>query len=306
MPTTAYPTTLDTFTDPAPGSVENVLSHAGQHDVLNDAVLQLETKLGAGGQGVRATGANTNVTTNQTVTPNLALGNILQFTLTASITVVNSPINAPAGGSLFTLIFIQGTGVNNTYQTFGAAYNLSGPNLGTLQQAGSFHSITFWWNGTNAWEVSRNPSAAGAQYNAEVYLNAATLSIANNTSTIFKFDTIRIGGDPTAMYAPGTGLFTVPVAGRYLFTASLQFANANAGVAAISVGPNAGNPTRLGAQFALTTQLSNARVAISSSVFLASGASLGVIAFQSSGAALNAQGDANGISSYCEVTYLGT
>jgi hypothetical protein len=46
---TAYPGALDTFVDPVPTSPMNNPSHAGEHDLENDAILALETTVGTTG-----------------------------------------------------------------------------------------------------------------------------------------------------------------------------------------------------------------------------------------------------------------
>ena len=49
MADTVFPTELDTFVDPTPETLMNVLSHAGQHDGANDAIAALEAKVGING-----------------------------------------------------------------------------------------------------------------------------------------------------------------------------------------------------------------------------------------------------------------
>src|SRR5258708_412917 len=49
---TNFPTSLDTFTDPNPTDPRNAPSHAAQHDLENDAILALETKVGINSSGV--------------------------------------------------------------------------------------------------------------------------------------------------------------------------------------------------------------------------------------------------------------
>lgn len=49
---TNYPTSLDSFTNPSPGSTLSSPSHSGQHSDINDAMEAVQAKLGVGGTAV--------------------------------------------------------------------------------------------------------------------------------------------------------------------------------------------------------------------------------------------------------------
>src|SRR6185437_8448460 len=52
MSNSVFPTSLDTFTDPLPTDLMNVISHSLEHSLENDALAQLEAKVGVNGSPV--------------------------------------------------------------------------------------------------------------------------------------------------------------------------------------------------------------------------------------------------------------
>lgn len=153
MPTTTYPNNLDVFSDPTPGTLENAISHSAQHAVANDAILALEQKLGVGA-AKRQQAVAAGISSNQAVTPNLNNGESFRYTLSANITAVNAPTGL-ASGCLINFAFLQDGIGSRTVSGWSGVYVFSGPApvLGSLPNA--FDSITFWWDGSAAWEVNR-------------------------------------------------------------------------------------------------------------------------------------------------------
>lgn len=154
MPTTTYPTSLDVFTDPAPATIENVLSHAGQHDVANDAILALETKLGIG-QTVKNTVVTTTVSAPGGVTPNITNGAIQVFNGNANITAINLPTGLRTG-DIFILEFHMAAGT--TYTGWSASYNFN-ENLvppATAVTGTYTDTYVFFYDGTFILELARN------------------------------------------------------------------------------------------------------------------------------------------------------
>lgn len=152
MPTTLYPGFLDSFVDPTPATLENVLSHAAQHSVANDALLALETKLGVGAAS-RTQTLVTAVTSNQGITPDLNVAQVFRYTLSANVTAINPPVNGPPG-TIFTIQFLQDAVGGHTYGGANNVYVTGTEGFFPSPAPNSLDTYTFYWDGTFAWTMA--------------------------------------------------------------------------------------------------------------------------------------------------------
>lgn len=135
-------------------------------------------------------------------------------------------------------------------------------------------------------------------YHAEVYLNGAQ-NIPNSAFTVVAYDTVE--ADPQSSFTTGAAaLYTAPVAGRYLVTAAVIYANAVA-TAIASVFQN-GAETRRGVQAAAVANATNG-VIVSSILRCAVNDTLDVRAFQGQGG--NQALSTGSVLCWAQFTYIG-
>lgn len=111
MSTSTYPATLDSFTDPTATSPMNNPSHAGEHSLENDALLAIETTLGApyvrlDSPGVLTTSLANSIPVSDAVTATTAIG--------ATGVVYMVPILLPANLTFGHFVFVSGTTAAST------------------------------------------------------------------------------------------------------------------------------------------------------------------------------------------------
>lgn len=180
---TNFPASLDTFTNPAPTDNLSTVSHSGQHDNINDAMAQVQAKIGVNGSAVTtsldylvkhqamshagyfpqgAVGTGTPIITTmdrglvtsavQNVTTQRAV--YLGFVAPASLTVNNCSI----------FVTTANAAVNVTVGQVGL-YSLNGSNNGTLLAASTNNTSLFATPGRTAQALSSSAAlVAGSAY----------------------------------------------------------------------------------------------------------------------------------------------
>jgi len=125
----SYPTSLDTFTNPASGDRTNSPSHATQHANANDALEALEAKVGADGSAV---------TTSHDYKLSGVTGSDKAVSLTGSETLTNKTLTSPtintptiATGTLATSTLTGNTSITNFTATNGTTTNATSTNIKT-------------------------------------------------------------------------------------------------------------------------------------------------------------------------------
>lgn len=108
---TNYPGSLDAFTDPTPTSPLNNPSHAGEHDNANDAILAIETTLGAPYLRMDHPGI---LTTSLANTMDVGAATSATAAIGASGVAFMAPILLPASLTFGHFVFATGTTAAST------------------------------------------------------------------------------------------------------------------------------------------------------------------------------------------------
>lgn len=143
--------------------------------------------------------------------------------------------------------------------------------------------------------------SSGNRAHCSVYL-AAVQAIVANTLSIMKFDTVP--EDPLVMYNAATGVFTVPVAGRYHIDAQLTYSSAaTSGQGLVAIASAVPAEVRRGNEAVMYT--GQPAMTVSGTIRLAANGTFTIAAFNSVPGGINTLGGGGGAFNYCDVQYLG-
>lgn len=217
---TNFPTSLDTFVNPAAANQLNSPSHSGQHDNINDAMAAVQAKLGVNNSAVpssidyKMTRCNQNILTVTTdTTLDTSYSTVLCFN--SSPITINLPAAASVAGQCYTIRKIQATAANTVTIDGSGIEKIDGQNTIVLYLL--YDSITIQSDGTGWQIISDNRKA----HTTRLRRNTTQAIAGTGAAVQVQFDTVDF--DEAALADVTTNFdITIKRAGKYGFHAAWQ------------------------------------------------------------------------------------